>query len=168
VLEVKNHCPFFVRSWIGGTRRDGKEPAADAPRFSIQKMAFDKSGVLPHYVPQLMMEMLCVGPECKSAVMVRQTANNGALVIRIQRDNGWIDEMLYWLNRFYGDFVEKEEPPPINFFWEGGASDKPRYKKFINWTKELESNVKILAHIPNTDVQRAMGTSPSTTSLFLD
>ena len=84
-------------------------------RFSIRHFEFEKAGVLPHYVPQLMMEMLCVGHNCQSAVMIRQSATTGALVLRIKRDDAWIDEMLYWLNRFQTDFVEREVAPPENF-----------------------------------------------------
>jgi hypothetical protein len=170
-LEVKNHCPFFPKS-MGGwkTRRGGAKNAdRDDKRFSIRRMDFDKAGlVLPHYVPQLMMEMFCVGAECQSAVMVRQTATNGALIMRIHRDDDWIDEMMYWLNRFQADYVEKQVPPPNDFFWSG--NDKDRYKQFLQRTKELESKVEVLKHVPNTDVQRVMGDLPpqSVSDLFLD
>lgn len=169
-LEVKNHCPFFLQG-LGGwkTRRGGgKNADRDDKRFSIRRMNFDKAGVLPHYVPQLMMEMLCVGAECQSAVMVRQTATNGALIMRIHRDDEWIDEMMYWLNRFQADFVEKQIPPPNDFFWIG--NDEARYKQFLQRTKDLESKVEVLKHVPNTDVQRVMGDLPpqSVADLFLD
>jgi hypothetical protein len=170
-LEVKNHCPFFPQS-MGGwkTRRAGaKNAERDDKRFSIRRMDFDKVGVLPHYVPQLMMEMYCVGAECQSAVMVRQTATNGALIMRIHRDDEWIDEMMYWLNRFQLDFVEKQVPPPNDFFWIGNDT-KDRYKQFLQKTKDLESKVEVLKHVPNTDVQRVMGDlSPQNMAdLFLD
>jgi hypothetical protein len=76
--------------------------------------------------------------------------------------------MLYWLNRFQTDFVEREVAPPENFFLNGTTADQVRYKKFLNCTKDLESNVELLAHVPHSDVQRAMGTTPGTTNLFLD
>ena len=170
-LEVKNHCPFLPQS-MGGwkTRRGGaKNAARDDKRFSIRRMNFDKAGlVLPHYVPQLMMEMYCVGAECQSAVMVRQTATNGALIMRIHRDDEWINEMMYWLNRFQADFVEKQVPPPNDFFWIG--DDKDRYKQFLKRTKDLESRVTVLKLVPNTDIQRVMGNLPpqSVSDLFLD
>ena len=170
-LEVKNHCPFMPQGTGGWkTRRGGaKNAERDDKRFSIRRMNFDKAGlVLPHYVPQLMMEMFCVGAECQSAVMVRQTATNGALIMRIHRDDEWIDEMMYWLNRFQADFVEKQNPPPDNFFWIG--KDKDRYKEFLKRTKDLESKVTVLKLVPNTDVQRVMGQLPpqSFSDLFLD
>jgi hypothetical protein len=167
VLEVKNHCPFY--SIQGGSRKGKSSPRrTNSKRFSIRHFRFDKTGVLPHYVPQLMMEMLCVGPECQSAVMVRQTATTGALVLRIKRDDGWIDEMMYWLNRFQADFVNRGVAPPENFFLNGTSTDHTRYLKFLNWTKTLESKVELLGHVHNSKVQRAMGTSPGTTDFFLD
>lgn len=171
-LEVKNHCPFFAKG-MGGwkTRRGGGGKNAsdrDDKRFSIRRMEFDKAGVQSHYVPQLMMEMFCVGTECQSAVMVRQTATNGALIMRIHRDDDWIDDMMYWLNRFQVEFVEAQVPPPNDFFWIG--KDKDRYKQFLQRTKDLESKVELLKHVPNTDVQRVMGDLPpqSVSDLFLD
>jgi hypothetical protein len=168
VVEVKNHCPFYSYS---APARKGKSTRNKNPkRFSIRHYGFDKAGgILPHYVPQLMMEMLCVGPMCRSAIMVRQTATTGALVMRIQRDNGWIEEMLYWLNRFQADFVEPQLPPPENFFLNGSSTlDQERYLKFLNWTKDLESKVELMAHVLPPEIQRATGTRPGITNLFLD
>jgi hypothetical protein len=128
--------------------------------------------VLPHYIPQLMMEMLCVGDNCKSAIMIRQTATNGSLIMRMKRDDDWIDEMIYWLNRFQTDFVVAGVSPPDNFFLHGtgpnATADHNRYNKFLHWTKKLESNVEILAHLSNDQVQRADETFIGCNSLFLD
>ena len=157
-VEVKNHCPFLPSY--------GRQPKRHA--FRLGELEFSH-GVLPHYVPQLMMEMLCVGKECKSAIMVRQSATNGSLILRIHRDDDWIDEMMYWLNRFYEDYVEPQNPPPINFFIKGSSpEDIERYKTFLERTKQLEQKVELLSHIPNKEIQRAIGTSPGVTNLFLD
>ena len=59
--------------------------------------------------------------------MVRQTALNGALILRMHRDDDWIEEMLYWLNRFHVDFVNKQQPPPTDFFYNStDATDQER------------------------------------------
>jgi hypothetical protein len=155
-LEVKNHCPFYTNS--------GK-----MKRFAVGSRPFDDTkgnGVFSHYVPQLQMEMLCLGPDCRSAVMVRQTATVGALVLRMHRDDEWIEEMLYWVHRFHLDYVDTGRPPPRNFFWDAAErEDRARYRRFVNKTKEIRnSKVEIVGRIPNDEVQRMGEDAP----LFLD
>jgi hypothetical protein len=166
VLEVKNHCPFFSNSFPG--KKGSKNRGGVRKRFSLSSMPFDdkSNGVFAHYVPQLQLEMLCVGPECHSAVMIRQTATAGAVILRMHRDNEWIEEMLYWLHRFQLDYVEPKKPPPRNFFWDTpNHIDRARYRRFVNKTKEIRnSRVELVARIHNEDIQR-MGDH---TSLFLD
>lgn len=161
-LEVKNHCPFYsLRT---------KKKHNKMKRFNLSSLPLDAAGkgggVFAHFVPQLQMEMLCLGPECRSAVMVRQTATAGALVLRMHRDDHWIDEMVYWLHRFYLDFVENNVPPPTDFFWNATDSeDRSRFRRFVNKTNEIRrSKVDVVGFVPNDDVQRMQGDDP----LFLD
>jgi hypothetical protein len=101
--------------------------------------------------------------------MVRQSAVNGALILRIRRDDEWIEEMIYWLNRFCEDFVNTGRPPPADFFFDSGNSnDQERYMQFLERTKELETKVEMISHVPNNKIQRAMGSAARTTNLFLD
>jgi hypothetical protein len=159
-LEVKNHCPFATPNWKTQSKQKGNK------NFQIRDYPFDveKAGVFSHYIPQLMMEMLCVGPECRSAVMVRQTATQGAMVIRMHRDEDWIEEMLYWLHRFQSDYVEKGIPPPENIFWKGDKEDSDRYRRFVNRTLEIKKTVQIVSHIPSDMIQRVEEEAP----FFLD
>ena len=121
------------------------------------------------YIPQLMMEMLCLGENCESAIMVRQTATTGSLVLRVLRNNEWIEEMIYWLERFNNDFVKQEEPPPQNFFLEGGDPvDRKRYREFLELTKRVQDDVELLEHIPHRSVQRATAKQSVSMNLFLD
>ena len=130
-LEVKNHCPFF------SVRMPRKKGRKMSKRFFLGDRAFESSGksdgVFAHYVSQLQLEMLCLGPACRSAVMVRQTATKGALILRMRRDDEWIEEMLYWLHKFQLEYVEKGVVPPTNFFWEnkGDEEEQSRYQNFI-------------------------------------
>jgi hypothetical protein len=166
-LEVKNHCPFIpnVMSQDGA----GRTVASGGHRFRIGWQEFGTKSVLPNYIPQLMMEMLSVGNECRSAIMVRQSATSGSLVMRMHRDDEWIEEMLYWLQRFYTDFVLREVVPPQNFFFESGhARDRARYVRFLDWTKRIESQVELLCHVPSEEVQRTIGTFSESTNFFLD
>ncbi len=172
-VEVKNHCPFLPNANRYPTSNNYnatkfKETDKNAFRLSRQTLSKEDS-IMSQYIPQLMMEMLCLGENCESAIMVRQTATHGSLVLRIRRNNEWIDEMIYWLERFYCDFVENEEPPPRNFFLEGGdPDDQARYKKFLDLTKHVQDEVELLEHIPHRSVQRATAKLGVSTSLFLD
>ena len=78
VLEVKNHCPFTPIRW----RKNGM--SHENTRFYIGSRT-PPGDVPATYVPQLMLQMLCLGPSCQSAVMVRQTATKGAAIIEIKR-----------------------------------------------------------------------------------
>lgn len=130
-LEVKNHCPFFA---VRVPRKKGRKISK---RFFLGDREFDSTGksdgVFAHYVSQLQLEMLCLGPACRSAVMVRQTATKGALILRMRRDDEWISEMLYWLHKFHSKYVEKGIVPPTDFFWENkeDAEEQSRYRDFI-------------------------------------
>lgn len=135
-LEVKNHCPFFVKP-----RKVGKR-SREKSKFFVGDRIFeagkDTGGVFSHYVPQLQLEMYCLGPECRSAVMVRQTATKGALILRMHRDDEWISEMMYFLHKFQKDFVESGVPPPHNFFWEEPNGEvSSRYRRFISRTQQV-------------------------------
>ena len=165
-LEVKNHCPFFSSA----SRQPGhRHPRNSGHRFSIRSFDFVGCGVPPQYIPQLMMEMFCVGENCRSAVMVRQTATSGSLILRVRRDDEWIDEMIYWLCRFKEDFVDREEPPPANFFHEGSTDDdSARYTAFLELTKALQDKVEVVAQLPHAEIQRATGVEPGMVDLFLD
>eukprot|EP00526_Cylindrotheca_closterium_P005736 CAMPEP_0113619304 /NCGR_PEP_ID=MMETSP0017_2-20120614/9800_1 /TAXON_ID=2856 /ORGANISM="Cylindrotheca closterium" /LENGTH=581 /DNA_ID=CAMNT_0000528873 /DNA_START=88 /DNA_END=1833 /DNA_ORIENTATION=+ /assembly_acc=CAM_ASM_000147 len=185
ILEVKNHCPFFESGMRNNNNNRSQSRFAIRPGKLLASDGTKKAGVFPHYVPQLMMEMYCMGPECQSAIMVRQTATAGALIIRIYRDDEWIQEMLYWLQRFQSDYVDTGTPPPPNFFLvepnnsseeeetagvgvDHNAS-RARYRKFLDWTIDLESKVDLLDHVPNNRIQRAHSATPGTlVDLFLD
>ncbi|KAL3784426.1 hypothetical protein ACHAW5_006532 [Stephanodiscus triporus] len=175
VLEVKNHCPF-VWNRISPTRNgqrhhpnndrrrkqrverkqqharetDGRrgDDGNRLPRhFLIRDFELERR-IPPVYLPQLMMEMLCVGnsvnldkppestsPICTSAIMVRQTATRGAILLRLRRDEGWINEMKYWLGQFQMEYVRTDKIPDDNFFWDDDPGS--RYRRFLSRTKDL-------------------------------
>ena len=160
-LEVKNHCPFMV-PWIS----KGKPRSH---RFVVGDFPFDdKVKVFSHYIPQLMMEMLCLGPECRSVVLVRQTATNGALLLRLYRDDEWIKDMMHFLERFQSEFVAANKPPPQNFFWadqgDANKNESVRYRRFVNRTLDIRNKIEVITHIPHEKIQRVAAAAP----LFLD
>ncbi len=144
----------------------------------------------PLYIPQLMMEILCAGDSvnldwstckrnstasssppivCTSAIMVRQTATKGAIILRLKRDEEWIQEMKYWLGKFKVKYVDTNKIPDDNFFW----SDDPnsRYRKFLKRTKELSESVEQVAFIEHGRIQRMVldrGVGRGEVPLFLD
>jgi hypothetical protein len=165
-LEVKNHCPF-VSANFGNKPNSTKNPSRK--QYRIREMPLQPT-VPPAYVSQLMIEMLSLGPSCQSAVMVRQTATNGAVILRLHRDDAWIDEMIYWLQRFQTDYVIPDQAPPVNFFWQSeDQNDSERYKKFVLRTKELGESVQLVDYIKNGDIQRVVSaTRHQPIPLFLD
>ena len=154
-LEVKNHCPFFSNR--NRRRRGGKLKA-----FSIGDRPLGEVGVMSQYVPQMQLEMYCLGPECQSAVMVRQTATQGAVLLRMMRDDEWIEEMLYFLHRFQKEHVEAQKPPRHDFFWQG--KEATRYRRFVHRTIQVRDRVKVIATLPNEAIQRGSALVP----FFLD
>ncbi|VEU44727.1 unnamed protein product [Pseudo-nitzschia multistriata] len=172
-VEVKNHCPFVPnspRNKNGSAFRLSQQSLTYSNNDNNDKGSKTGSSVMCQYIPQLMMEMLCIGSDCTSAVMVRQTATNGSLILRVHRDETWIEEMTYWLGRFHKEFVQRGIPPPDNFFLAGGdPSDRERYRAFLSLTKEIErSKIELLEHVPNRSVQRAIARHPVSNDLFLD
>ena len=147
-LEVKNHCPFI--SFSGKNKK-----------FSIRH--FELEGTVPNvYIPQLMMEMYCLGNACQSGLMVRQTATNGAIILRIHRNDTWLNEMMYWLQEFYSRYVLPQKPPEDNFFW-----NEPRYQQFIQSTKN-DIQIDVVDTIPHSSIQRVLSSNKEFLPLFLD
>jgi hypothetical protein len=208
VLEVKNHCPFVwnrnspsstTTGGRGGGRRRPARENDDGPRggdgddrhhrpppkhFLVRDFELERR-IPPVYLPQLMMEMLCVGnsvdlddetpgspsPICASAVMVRQTATRGAILLRLRRDEGWINEMKYWLGQFQIRYVKTGKIPDDNFFWNDDPGS--RYRKFLSRTKELSEKVEFVAYIDHGRIQRMLmergaGGGGGEIPLFLD
>lgn len=165
VLEVKNHCPFVPTEWTSGSK-DHKNKKMKLGDYRIRELPLQFS-VPPAYIPQLMMEMLCCGDSCRSAIMVRQTATCGAVILRLHRDDQWITEMNYWLQRFMVEYVDGEVPPPPNFFWDCDE-ESDRYKKFIQRTKTLSEQVELVEYVRHNDIQRVLGKNGLRCPLFLD
>ena len=214
VLEVKNHCPFVLnnhplaRNMTKATRHGHRKKKHHPNRhnnktqrqkqnepeqqdiqipkhYAIRDFQLEQK-IPPLYIPQLMMEMLCLGdaidldhpgsydshandknnfahekksytPICKSAVMVRQTATKGAILLRLHRDEEWIGEMKVWLGKFKTMYVDTGVIPPDNFFWENdNPKEQRRYHQFLQRTKELSESVEHVVYIDHGKIQRAV------------
>ena len=217
VLEVKNHCPFVWNRISphssNGTSRSNhssnrhrrqnidrkhknkseeqrpKEKESGLPKHYLIRDFQLERRIPPVYIPQLMMEILCVGdsvhpldqnvqanstastssPICTSAIMVRQTATKGAILLRLKRDEQWIQEMKYWLGKFKLQYVDTDRIPDDDFFWNDDPNS--RYRKFLNRTKELSESVEQVAFIEHGRIQRMVldrGVGRGEVPLFLD
>lgn len=148
----------------GGQRDEG----AGLPKhYLIRDFQLERK-IPPIYIPQLMMEMLCVGDAidlddansksdsskliCTSAVMVRQTATKGAILLRLERDEEWIQEMKYWLGKFKAEYVDTGIIPHDNFFYDDDPDS--RYQKFLRRTIQLSESVEQVAYIDHGRIQR--------------
>jgi len=204
-LEVKNHCPFVPTNYsknMNPTHQNGdstissndgesesnlkKKKKGEKPMFTISRRQYLPTDVPAMYVPQLMLEMYCLGPNCRSAMMVRQTATRGAVILRLHRDDEWIEEMLEWLSLFKTKYVDKEKPPPFNFFWKDEEKedtesiiesanekervfDSKRYREFVKRTKEIGDTAEVVANVPHKMIQRVMSSRKDIPiPLFLD
>ena len=170
-LEVKNHCPFVGNVPYRNPKKNNNSVTNNTNHKRFRINIYESPATVPSiYVPQLMMEMLCLGPNCRSAIMVRQTATSGAVILRLHRDDEWIDEMIRLLGRFKTEFLDKNKSPPSNFFWnDDNLEEQAKYREFVAKTKRLGDEVELVERIPHRNIQRAMPErGHSYAPLFLD
>ena len=55
--------------------------------LSLSKQAYATFDTMSTwYVVQLQLEMFCIGPHCKSAILVRLSSTKGAVIFKMKRD----------------------------------------------------------------------------------
>ena len=154
VVEVKNHSPFV--SVRGGRRR------AEEDRAIVRDRA-PPPEIPPWYVPQLQLEMFCVGQHCRSALLVRLTATKGAAVLRLPRDDAYITVMLERALRFHRAFVQRRREPTVDF---GNNPFVPHYDsksdecrvsvaEAVEHTMRVAQSAEVVAVLEHRQVQRA-------------
>ena len=144
VLEVKNHSPFRYSRRHERSFVQDRDPPGEVP---------------PWYVPQVQLEMLCVGAHCRSAIFVRLTATCGATILRVRRDDRFILDMLQRLLEFVERFVIPGSMPSEDFGETGALGS--RWDEFLDLTSAVSSSATLLAHIPHDSIQRKRpGTVP--------
>ena len=162
-VEVKSHCPFVPSN---GRHKRRQKFAVHGGGFgpANNNNNDDTAYVFPYHVPQLQLELYCA--DCPSVLLVRSTARHGALIVRMHRDEAWMDEMLYWMERFQHDFVLPRRPPPPNFFYDAeDAEDRERYRAFVASTLRVRrERVELVARVSAADIQRMGPPAP----FFLD
>ena len=141
-LEVKNHSPFArvsARDESASLKVIDRTPPLEVP---------------PLYVGQLQLEMFCIGPHCRSAVFVRMTATRGASIMRVYRDDLYIEMMLIRIKKFYSSFVYSSVEPPEDF--DMHHKDQFSVSKAVQMTLKVTRSAEIIASIPQSAVQRGL------------
>ncbi|KAJ1415725.1 hypothetical protein B484DRAFT_454476 [Ochromonadaceae sp. CCMP2298] len=163
VLEVKCSSPFVSYSG-GGSGQDG-EGREGGGRMAVSEGSKSQrdGGFAAWHVPQLQLEMLCVGSHCRSAVLV-VLAVGGARLFRVQRDDAYLLQMLGLLRRFHCEHISRNpnraKPPPPDFFDPRADGS---YALFLAATLQASQGSELIATIPQQQVQR----SPHNTQFFL-
>lgn len=137
-LEVKNHCPFWYKWNEKKTVISDRSPTENVPSWTV---------------PQLQLEMFCIGIHCRSVVLVRLTATKGAVIIRLRRDDDFISFMLSRFIKFYSTFVRRNRRPTKNFL----SQDDPIVSAVLKQKGEL------VAKVPHEMIQRSR---PNSLPLF--
>lgn len=138
ILEVKNSSPFIsIQS---------KEMLTVSNSYQFKSLG-------SWFVPQLMLEILCAGKNCTSAVLIQLSATSGAIVYRIKRDNTYITLMIEWLREFYLNYIVHDKKPLENFMIT--ETTKEKYIDFLKDTKNIAENAEVVAVIPQSDIQRS-------------
>lgn len=150
-IEVKNHAPFRA----GGTTWKSSRRAA---------FAFSDPGpyneVAAWHVPQVQLEMLCLGAHCRATNFLSCSATQGINIVRVKRDDKYIARMLQYARIFHESFTLPGQAPPANFAEEL----YPHYQDFLQDTLRISQTAEVIARIAPSDVQR----SPYNRRLFLD
>ncbi|KAJ1409055.1 hypothetical protein B484DRAFT_195534 [Ochromonadaceae sp. CCMP2298] len=155
VLEVKCFSPF-VRAQRGAVPVDDLMSVSMAPPRQ-------GPGLASWHVPQLQLEMLCLGAHCRSAVVVT-LAITGARVYRIERDDEYISEMLHLLRQFNRTYLTADPTqqlcPPPNFL---NPRSDALYRAFLDRTRALAACSRLLAELGAEEIQR----SPHSADFFV-
>ena len=82
---------------------------------------------------------------------MRLTATKGASILRVRRDEEYLQEMMKWM-RLFNERYGSGSHPEVNFF-----ADEPGHREFVERTLELAKDpgvVEVLASVPAEDVRR--------------
>jgi len=150
-LEVKNHAPFRAGGTTWKSQRRGAFAFSDGGPFNQ---------IATWHVPQVQLEMLCLGPQCRATNFLSCSATKGITIVRVARDDSYIETMLKYARIFHKEYTLKGKAPPDNF----AVDNYPDYLAFLEHTRRISNSAEITANIKALDVQR----SPYNRRLFLD
>eukprot|EP00667_Euglena_gracilis_P008532 EG_transcript_8637 len=142
-LEVKSVSPFWQRRPNSHFVLSDRGPPAR---------------IAPWHVPQLMLEICALGPDCTHAYLLSCSATKGVGLHRVARDDAYIAAMLRLVGLFHERFVLGQRPPPADFF---AAEDG--YRDFLAATARIAREAPQVALLRDAEVQR----SPANRAFFL-
>jgi hypothetical protein len=117
-FEVKNHAPFAARRAPKGSAHQ-----SGAPPLEVRDPGpYDEVAVW--HVPQLYLQMLCLGQACHSALFMSCSATRGANLFRLHRHEPTMQRLLGFVARFATQFGGGRPPPPENYFWSDEHRDE--------------------------------------------
>ena len=152
-IEVKCHSPFL---------EDSRGPARINDRGPQESIG-------AWHVPQLMLEVLCLGPFCIGTYFVSMSATRGCNIFFLKRDDKYISELLRIVSILYKKFVlnidSNSEMPVLNFGHEIFKSkDDVDYIEFLHWTRRIALSAELVEAVPESKMQR----SPYHNHFFFD
>jgi hypothetical protein len=134
VIEAKSVSPF-------------KQTSKSGPMRIVSLM---HRGVAVWHIPQIQLEMLCIGPHCQSSIVSVLSACSGAALYRVDRDDAYIVTMLAWLEKFVRQFVHAQREPVADFFHAEGG-----YRDFLEHTKKIARSATLVRQLAQHEVQRS-------------
>ena len=145
--QVKSTCPFFSLDQQQGPPLFGLYPryveeggsASGVPSWMHRPPHTQLPG---HYVPQVQVEMLATG--ARSCLYVSATAMQGINVLRVERDDAFLTELLHFIRVFWRR-VLSGEPPDDGLFWAPEHSE--RYAAFLQHACRVSQGTSVHRHI---------------------
>ena len=107
-------------------------------------------------VPQVMLEIYCAG--ARGAILVSTPATRGAVLMRVERDEAYIESMLGFVDSFYERFCDPAAPVDPGPCFNGGAA----FDAFVARTGEIARAATVVERVET--LQRA----PPGDKFFLD
>lgn len=132
-VEIKNTCPF------------GMERSRKGSLKYIVRDRGPRCGVLPEWVPQLQLHMLCAGTN--SSLLVSRSATLGMRVFRVHRDDEYLRLMLTIIQRLYERHVKPRQPPPAEAF-----SRLPEHGLLVRRTIQIASSAEVVLEVEDEEV----------------
>jgi len=104
----------------------------------------------PLYIPQVQLEMLCVGPHCRGAYLVALSAACGAHVFFVPRNDAYIGLLLRSIAAAWRAYGKVGRAPPPAF----GGSVIPGFSALLDETVALARRAQLVASVEEAAVQR--------------
>lgn len=144
-LDVKEVGFIPYGPWLGaspdGLTSDGGVLEVKVP-FSLRKAEkpqFKPLSDQPHYYAQVQIEMLCAG---RGHAWFYQWAPNGSKLERVEYDQGWLDENLPRLHKFYVEYLYAIKTPDDHLAPRRIEIDTPEASRMLREWDDLTEAIE--------------------------